>query len=250
MSEELSITALLKLKHGDLWNAAKQMGGVQELADHLGINRSKMYRLCALRDTIPVQPNRHWPAKRLRAVEKKLFDLTGKTIEELFPQQLREATEFLNSDKTFESTQNIPIVGLLKYADETRERLQAPETSAAAERSELVELIKKSLKSLSYREREVLKLRFGLEDGLAMTLEEVGHVFKVSRERIRSIEATAIRKLMQPSRAGALVGYAPSGPPIHQPAPKERSLKEKYGLIENPPPSGPKPPEPTHQDCA
>lgn len=67
--------------------------------------------------------------------------------------------------------------------------------------------INKVLKTLSYREREIIKLRYGLGDGYSYTLEEVGHIFKVTRERIRQIEAKAVRKLQQPSRAAELSGF-------------------------------------------
>ena len=67
--------------------------------------------------------------------------------------------------------------------------------------------IGKVLKTLSYREREIIKLRYGLGDGYSYTLEEVGHIFKVTRERIRQIEAKAVRKLQQPSRSQELVGF-------------------------------------------
>jgi RNA polymerase primary sigma factor len=67
--------------------------------------------------------------------------------------------------------------------------------------------ISKVLKTLSYREREIIKLRYGLGDGYSYTLEEVGHIFKVTRERIRQIEAKAVRKLQQPSRMTELVGF-------------------------------------------
>ncbi len=67
--------------------------------------------------------------------------------------------------------------------------------------------IAKVLKTLSYREREIIKLRYGLGDGYSYTLEEVGHIFKVTRERIRQIEAKAVRKLQQPSRSSELIGF-------------------------------------------
>lgn len=67
--------------------------------------------------------------------------------------------------------------------------------------------IMRVLKTLSYREREIIKLRYGLGDGYSYTLEEVGHIFKVTRERIRQIEAKAVRKLQQPSRSQDLVGF-------------------------------------------
>jgi RNA polymerase primary sigma factor len=63
------------------------------------------------------------------------------------------------------------------------------------------------LETLSYREREVIKLRYGLGDGYTYTLEEVGHIFQVTRERIRQIEGRALRKLQHPMRSQELVGF-------------------------------------------
>ena len=63
------------------------------------------------------------------------------------------------------------------------------------------------LSELSPREEEVLKLRFGLKDGRTRTLEEVGKVFDVTRERIRQIEAKALRKIRHPSRSKRLKDY-------------------------------------------
>ena len=60
------------------------------------------------------------------------------------------------------------------------------------------------LATLSLRERRVLKLRYGLEDGRSRTLEEVGQEFGVTRERIRQIEAKALRKLRHPTRSKVL----------------------------------------------
>jgi RNA polymerase primary sigma factor len=63
------------------------------------------------------------------------------------------------------------------------------------------------LGTLSDRERQVLAMRFGLEDGRSRTLEEVGREFGVTRERIRQIEAKALRKLRHPSRSKKLKDY-------------------------------------------
>jgi RNA polymerase primary sigma factor len=63
------------------------------------------------------------------------------------------------------------------------------------------------LSSLREREREVLKMRFGLADGYARTLEEVGKQFRVTRERIRQIEAKALRKMRHPTRLRKLEGF-------------------------------------------
>ena len=67
------------------------------------------------------------------------------------------------------------------------------------------------LGTLTYREREVLRLRYGIADGNCKTLEEVGVVFRVTRERIRQIEAKALRKLRQPQRAKPLAEHVRGG---------------------------------------
>jgi RNA polymerase primary sigma factor len=67
--------------------------------------------------------------------------------------------------------------------------------------------IEKLLKTLTYREREIIRLRYGLTDGYTYTLEEVGRIFKVTRERVRQIEAKAVRKLQHPVRSKHLEGF-------------------------------------------
>ena len=83
----------------------------------------------------------------------------------------------------------------------------APAPAEAAAYSLLKEQIEDVLSSLNEREQKVLKLRFGLDDGRARTLEEVGKEFDVTRERIRQIEAKALRKLRHPSRSKKLRDY-------------------------------------------
>ncbi|TWT89307.1 sigma-70 family RNA polymerase sigma factor [Neorhodopirellula pilleata] len=64
-----------------------------------------------------------------------------------------------------------------------------------------------AMETLNYREREILRLRYGLADGYTYTLEEVGRIFQVTRERVRQIESKAVRKLQQPYRAKSLVSF-------------------------------------------
>ena len=86
--------------------------------------------------------------------------------------------------------------------DETAE---SPVESAGTEM--LKDRIEEVLKTLTYREREIIKLRYGIGDGYTYTLEEVGRIFKVTRERVRQVEAKAIRKLQHPVRARKLEGF-------------------------------------------
>jgi len=78
---------------------------------------------------------------------------------------------------------------------------------ASATQEMLKERIDIILKTLSYREREIIKLRYGIGDGYTYTLEEVGRIFKVTRERVRQVEAKAIRKLQHPVRSRKLEGF-------------------------------------------
>ena len=82
-----------------------------------------------------------------------------------------------------------------------------PAPSEAAASTILREVIEKELRTLTPREEHVIKLRFGLYDGRTRTLEEVGKEFNITRERIRQIEAKALRKLRHPSRARHLRGF-------------------------------------------
>jgi len=76
----------------------------------------------------------------------------------------------------------------------------------------LREKIDSLLKTLTYREREIIRLRYGLGDGYTYTLEEVGRIFKVTRERVRQIEAKAVKKLQHPVRCEQLAGFLSPGP--------------------------------------
>ena len=73
------------------------------------------------------------------------------------------------------------------------------------------------LKTLTYREREIIKLRYGIGDGYTYTLEEVGRIFKVTRERVRQVEAKAIRKLQHPIRSRKLSGFVDIPRPEREP---------------------------------
>ncbi|MEK6622280.1 MAG: RNA polymerase sigma factor RpoD [Planctomycetota bacterium] len=85
------------------------------------------------------------------------------------------------------------------------EKAESPVSAATQEM--LKDKIDCVLETLTYREREIIKLRYGIGDGYTYTLEEVGKIFKVTRERVRQIEAKAVRKLQHPIRSRKLEGF-------------------------------------------
>ncbi len=87
------------------------------------------------------------------------------------------------------------------------EDTSAPSPARQAAHAMLQDRMSRVLSTLTRREEKVIRLRFGLGDGTPRTLEEVGTIFKVTRERVRQIEAKALRKLRHPSRSRKLKGY-------------------------------------------
>ena len=202
--QDFRISAVTKLKHGDLYAAAIKLGSQSELARRLDIQPTRLGEWINMKKvpTFRTEDDR-------ALMDAKLLLHVGKGLDELFPEWYGQCTEFLKSNKTAIKTVAVKSAALLEYAGHTRQRLieQANDVTTVVAQKELKDDLLKSLKALSYREREVIKLRYGLGDGSSYTLEEVAHIFKVTRERIREIEAKAVRKLQQPNRANKLVGH-------------------------------------------
>jgi RNA polymerase primary sigma factor len=93
------------------------------------------------------------------------------------------------------------------------ETVESPVQAAGHEMLRERERINDVLNTLTFREREIIKLRYGIGDGYTYTLEEVGRIFRVTRERVRQIEAKAVRKLRHPVRARQLSSFL-DGTPI------------------------------------
>ncbi len=149
---------------------------------------------------------------RTKKVQRELTQEFGRepTFEELAeklhtsPEQIREIIK--NSQDTVSLESPIGEEEDSQLGDFIRdEQITLPAKAAAF--SVLQEEIGEVMKSLTDREREVLELRFGLEGGEAKTLEEVGQLFHVTRERIRQIEAKALRKLRHPNRSRKLKDF-------------------------------------------
>ncbi len=149
---------------------------------------------------------------KLRNVSKKLLQALGRepTIEET----AREAGISVEETRRVLKISRHPIsldrpVGESEdsYFGDFIEDDSAESPVSAATQEMLKDKIEHVLKTLTYREREIIKLRYGLGDGYTYTLEEVGRIFKVTRERVRQIEAKAVRKLQHPVRSRQLEGF-------------------------------------------
>ncbi len=149
---------------------------------------------------------------RLRNVQRQLLQLYGRepSIEEIAEEAsipVEEAKRVLKISR--------PPISLDRPIGESEdsyfgdfiedETAESPVSAAAHEM--LREKIKEVLGTLTYREREIMKLRYGIDGGYTYTLEEVGKRFKVTRERVRQIEAKALRKLQHPIRSRRLEGF-------------------------------------------
>ncbi|HNZ66683.1 MAG: RNA polymerase sigma factor RpoD [Planctomycetes bacterium] len=152
---------------------------------------------------------------KLRNVSKKLIQKKGRepTLEEIS----KETNISVDETKRVMKIAKLPISldRPIGESDDSYfgdfiedEGSESPVTAATHEM--LKDKIEKVLQTLTYREREIIKLRYGIGDGYTYTLEEVGKLFNVTRERVRQIEAKAVRKLQHPVRSRKLEGFLES----------------------------------------
>jgi RNA polymerase primary sigma factor len=152
---------------------------------------------------------------KLRNVSKRLIQKKGRepTIEEIS----KETNISIDETKRVMKVAKLPIsldrpIGENddSYFGDFIEDEGAESPVTAVTHEMLKDKIDKVLQTLTYREREIIKLRYGIGDGYTYTLEEVGRLFNVTRERVRQIEAKAVRKLQHPVRARKLEGFLES----------------------------------------
>lgn len=149
---------------------------------------------------------------KIRNVSKKLVQEKGRepTIEEIAKEvriSISEARRVLKISR-YQISLDRPVGESedSSFGDFVEdEKAESPVSAATQEM--LKEKIESVLHTLTYREREIIKLRYGIGDGYTYTLEEVGKLFKVTRERVRQIEAKAVRKLQHPVRSRKLEGF-------------------------------------------
>ncbi len=149
---------------------------------------------------------------RLRSASKNLMQALGRepTVEEIAEEtgmSLEETRRVLKISKHPISLDRPIGDGDDSYLGDFIEddKVDSPIVSASQEM--LKDKIEGILNTLTYREREIIRLRYGIGDGYTYTLEEVGRIFKVTRERVRQVEAKAIRKMQHPVRSKKLEGF-------------------------------------------
>jgi RNA polymerase primary sigma factor len=149
---------------------------------------------------------------KLRNIAKKLVQEYGRepTVDEIAAEgdiSMEEARRVLKISKHPISLDRPIGESEDSYFGDFIEDETAENPIAAATHGMLRDKIAQVLDTLTYREREIIKLRYGIGDGYTYTLEEVGRRFRVTRERVRQIEAKAIRKLQHPIRSRKLEGF-------------------------------------------
>jgi RNA polymerase sigma factor (sigma-70 family) len=208
--DAFGITIRSRAYHADLLAAARKVGSVRAMAQHLGISESTLggwIRLDSqpsLRGTGRRKCGAYRPG-RWAEIERKLVELTGKGATQLWPGFLK-LSGLLDAPKVREETREIPAGDMMRLRHQPQSLLPPPERGA--DLAEVRGALEKALEKLSFREREVLKLRYGLGGGGPSTLEEVGRVFKITCCRVRQIEAKAIHKLQGGARCAELARVA------------------------------------------
>lgn len=205
----LPIRIVAKLRHGVIDDLVEQHGR-QELAKILGVCTSTISNWANLK-TIPSFEGGNgrgsMSKEKARSVAVKLCKLSGKRLEDIFPSFARKALEDTPRTIVVDRPLTEGEAAEAIARRDSQQRLAGPAPILGAVHSELKSDLAKAMKCLSYREREIVKLRYGLNDGYSYTLEEVGKIFKVTRDRIRQIEAKAICKLRRTEIASELVGH-------------------------------------------
>lgn len=207
--EGFSVTFQVRVKHAALLEAARKVGGARQLAELCRVPYHRMIQWIGMKEVPnfrePKSPNSRWlDSEWVENFEKTIFNLTHQTLDELWPAEVC-TPEFTSSPKSGEFTGGYDLRALADYQSKL---LALPSPHESAESSELKELVERRLKSLTGREREILKMRFGIPDGVTHTLEECGKAFGIKSERVRQIEAKAIRKMQHKVRKAGLQDYA------------------------------------------
>jgi len=209
----VKIAADLRFKNGSLWEIVAKVGSSKALAAELNVNEQTVSNWLNLKycPTAGVYENSY-----TEEVERKLESIFGGPASEIFPPGLDELCKQMRPEDRRRVT--MAEVSREKLVDMTTKRAgrlcYTDNLSSQMDNETAGDKIKDALATLNERERKIIEFRYGLSDGHVYTLDECVSIFNVTRERIRQIEAKAIRKLQQPGRAGMLIGLLGDSLPV------------------------------------
>jgi transcriptional regulator with XRE-family HTH domain len=185
--EGVKISAITRFKHGALWGALKRLNWTQtDLAKKCGVSIGTISRIMLLKER---------PSQRLADVLQSVLGGAGVYID--VTQEWPESFRGLPHGAVVEQTRDIDASQLDAY----RCFYDSLEKEAVNEDRLLMrDRVRAALNTLDDREKQVIVARFGLDADTPMTLEDTGRKFRVTRERVRQMEAKAIRKLRHPRR--------------------------------------------------
>ena len=171
-----------------------------EIAEEMEIDAERVHELMSVsRELVTLEPS--------RSIEDQIAPASA-SYNALLAEEYLLKTDVLEIDETVEPDASYQgFIGGHEHAGTDIADSNSAAVDDEIDQQLLKETVTAVLHSLSTRERQVLELRFGLHDGQTRTLEEVGKEFNVTRERIRQIEAKALRKLRHPTRATRLRDY-------------------------------------------
>ena len=176
----MRVRATLKLRNEVAIAAREKLGMTQhQVADASGTSQSAVSAIECLRFAGVCAKN-----------VSQIATFLGIDPDELVPIHLR-GENLLNEQKIVREIPDTVLIGM-------REPILIEDKDAPLQAEEIKIAIHQAIDKLTFREREILKLRHGIPDGHEYTMEEVGSIFQISRERVRQIEARAIRKLREP----------------------------------------------------
>ena len=207
-SKTIKIRVVSKAKNSILAQFADDCGGVKYAAKKIGIAPATYSNWMNLR-SVPGLTQFGTLTKRTRDPLLKLAQETGKDLKDIFP-LTKKQLEPLAKARTQEHV--IERDSIENYAREksklmTEQSVSVENMDQSIDAVAIREEVGEMLHILSHREREIIKLHYGLGDGYSYTLEEVGHIFKVTPGRIRQIEAKAIRKIQMHPKSKSLAEH-------------------------------------------
>lgn len=202
--EKRDLRLEMRVKNNILWHAIRQLHStISAFCKNFNINASDVSALLCFK-TSPFTKKGDY-----RRIVWNISEATGIAPNQLFPAKIYAEMLKIGSFKAVEVSS---FAALPRATRREIRLLPAPiDQNPEAEYIEIEKdkrnriVINTVLKELSYREREIIKLRFGLFGYREHSLDEIGEIFKLSKEMVRRIEAKAIRKLQQPSKSSKLV---------------------------------------------